>query len=833
MSEQEQITNALKRCFETERIVFWYDWNTEENKAQFSDCFDALHLEGVEKIKLNNDEFSVKYRILRSEPEQKFLIYQDAPRPNDIDNWLLDVLLSNKEFHANQNALWLAETGLDYNSFRILPEQHNRFFRRAELRRALKETATIQDSCDIIRLKMLAVLLKTEDKQYDIEHITVKLFNLYAQNELTAAEDKIKVCNLYDFLFKQIENKYAYHSNNPSITDFIIQLFLYNFQLSVGFDLQYRLNNDAQNLFSNWKNNRQYTRYFKTVSEGIFNELNLEDDILDLSLDTLSKTDCFKFIEERIFCLLIEQLKNNSDLASIPDFINKRINSVWFDKDMYNLLYYAALFLHNFNLCQSFNAETPKEAVNNYVQNFYLLDMYYRNYFAVVQHSSAVSQLSEITQKIEQCYDTYLTSLNDCWQRIIDKENKWEFNGINLQKDFFNNYLKSLSGNNKIVVIISDGLRYEIGKELSDRVNKEERYKSDIDFMLSALPSYTQLGMAALLPHNELTIKEDRNCYIDGNSSAGIENRGKLLSKCGLNTAVIKAEEFMSLNGIQARNFLRGKNIVYVYEDKIDQTAHNHSTEKFTNTQKYIERTVNLIKKFGSSNVYNFIITADHGSLYNNFTLLPRHFIDEKPAGVITFEERRVIAGKNLICSNKFKKYSAKDLSLSGDLEFAFPKSVSRLRKSGSDDKYVHGGLSLQEVVLPVIKVNYERHDNTSYTDIEVMQGNNTITNSVITIKFYQCDAIGSDVMPRTLNIGFYNDNNELISNQETITFNSSSNIVSDREKIVTFRFGNKLAEENNKNIFLCLNEYTEGTNHIRNYKKCTYKVRITFQPDF
>ena len=74
-------------------------------------------------------------------------------------------------------------------------------------------------------------------------------------------------------------------------------------------------------------------------------------------------------------------------------------------------------------------------------------------------------------------------------------------------------------------------MRYEIGQELVTLIRRENRYTANIDPALSMLPSYTQLGMAALLPNQELTIVNDdtSTVQVDGKSSQGIKNREKIL----------------------------------------------------------------------------------------------------------------------------------------------------------------------------------------------------------------------------------------------------------------------------------------------------------------
>lgn len=59
----------------------------------------------------------------------------------------------------------------------------------------------------------------------------------------------------------------------------------------------------------------------------------------------------------------------------------------------------------------------------------------------------------------------------------------------------------------KLFVIISDGLRYEIGQEIYEEIKSEAGLRGNVslDYAISPLPSETRFGMAALLPHNDIT----------------------------------------------------------------------------------------------------------------------------------------------------------------------------------------------------------------------------------------------------------------------------------------------------------------------------------------
>ena len=105
--------------------------------ASFVPTLRALSLPGVEKIELANNEFGVKYRVLREQPEQKFLLFKDGPEPEYLANWLLDVqLASGSTFRTDQVALWLAELELGPDTYpcwsRIWPSSRPRSAAKAQ-----------------------------------------------------------------------------------------------------------------------------------------------------------------------------------------------------------------------------------------------------------------------------------------------------------------------------------------------------------------------------------------------------------------------------------------------------------------------------------------------------------------------------------------------------------------------------------------------------------------------------------------------------------------------------------------------------------------------------
>ena len=105
----------------------------------------------------------------------------------------------------------------------------------------------------------------------------------------------------------------------------------------------------------------------------------------------------------------------------------------------------------------------------------------------------------------------------------------------------------------RLFVVISDALRYEAARDFADRLNSQagKGWQAEVDGLLGVLPTYTQLGMASLLPGVQLGIDihtPEARALLDGQSASGTENRDKILKSYAKGRAkAIQAEDFLNL----------------------------------------------------------------------------------------------------------------------------------------------------------------------------------------------------------------------------------------------------------------------------------------------
>lgn len=833
---EAQIKSTLTAYFEDKRIVFWYD-----DKNQFREDFDDFDLPNVKKIILENNEFNVKYRVLREEPAQKFLIYHAGPRPEDLQNWLLDILLANIEFKTEQTALWLTDLGLGYEHLEI-PEKHSAFFKDKKRRESLKSLVnSSEDTTSKIKLKMLAVCANSEA---DIESILEILLNEYSKDK----DDKINLierCNLKDFLFDILRIKFNYISNAPSIKDFILQLLNSAYKNEVGATLNKgeQFLNDAYVFLKRWKDSRQYEEAFEKISNEIAEILDIETDIDTRNYKELIESDSFLSTDKKILYSLTQEIcKKTISKDECLLLIRQRKNKRWSNKkevkNAYQALWFAALFMNEFITNPQFEINDLNDGIEKYTKNWQKIDYYYRKFIYFSKETGQTTLFENLNKEIENTYSNkYLLKLNDNWQQQIDKSSQWSFADSIMQKNFFKNHLKmNISKNNKLFVIISDAMRYEIGDELVSLIRQEDRFEAKISPSVTSIPSYTQLGMAALLPNEEILIDNNVNVLVDNINSQGTDARKRILKTVSnINATAQRADDILKMGKEELRDIFRENDVMYIYHDRIDAVGHDQKTEERTveATEDALAELIKLIKKLTGANASNIIVTADHGFIYQNEPLTESDYLGDEAEGEVLFSDRRFVIGKGLVDKASLKKYKASEIGLQGDLEFQFPKSINRLRKRGASSRFVHGGLSLQEIIIPIVQINKKRQSDTGKVEVEILKSNNIISSNQLAVKFYQSNSISDKLQPRTLRVGIYNKNNDLLSDVHELTFDYTSENARDREFVVSFILKKKIDDANGQEVKLKLEENEPGTEHYKEYKSTSYMVRKTFTTDF
>ena len=830
MSSVAALRPHLERSFENHRIVFWHDPDSE-----YGADLGSLELPGVLTIQVANDEYAIKHRLLHEEPTGKFLVYRGGGKvPAGVGNWLLDLELAYGVFTADRSSLVAKDLGLNTAGIDEVVAAHEKFFNAAKRVQSLKALLNQGDDAAKLRAKITAVVLG--QREHSLLEITRALLVENAAGQ-HAKYDALVDYGLGDFFWRGVASIYGYEAASPTVDDLVLWIFgkaIEGFKSDRPGGLQ-----NIQLDFASLRNDRRSADALAALARRAARDLDYASSIEDASFRDLASVDLFEEVDQKIISELARAVAEQTVTArEVAEVVRKRQSSLWLDG--YKKLY-AAIATGSELLTElaslNLGAQSFDEALDRYRREWFRIDQLYRQFTFAARTAEYPKPLEALREQVEKRYtNIFLYALGNAWQKQVDAVDTWTSSVLRPQAAFYRDYIAPLvrDGDKKAVVIISDALRYEVAEELGSLIRKEDRFDASLDAVLGVLPSYTQLGMAALLPHSTLKHSADgKTVLADDQPTNGTVLRSKILEKVG--GAAIQAEDFKALSGDERRELFKANRVLYLYHNRIDATGDKPGTERqvFEAAEDTLRDIVDLVKKLASANATNIFITADHGFLFQDEALPDSFFLSTKPHGDdIKVENRRYVLGRGLKIDVAFATFSSAQVGLDSDLQIQIPKSIHRLRLAGGGARYVHGGATLQEVVVPVLTVNKKRKSDTRLVNVEVWPDSDKITTGQIVVRMFQSEPVSDKVQPRTVRAGLYV-GETLISNQIELTFDQISTDKRDRYQSAHMLLSKDANDFNNRAVEFRLEERIPNTNQWRIYAKATYTLKRSFASDF
>lgn len=828
-----QITDTLQRILHKEgnRLVFWYDPSKE-----FDETIAHIDIKDVQVIRLDQTgALELKIKLELEDTDGKYLIYAPFAEPIDKDNWLLDIQLYSRSFHADRASILLDELGLIHYALREHLQKHQAFFKNQDRVNRIKKWIRPEDTESDLDIKMLAVLARAEHP--DIFNILMKLFGELCSKEekgllfeTLKAWDEIEKYGLDESFWHFIANTFGYIESQPKLFDILICLLVTDFDHSLKGELPQPLRHfvlsnkslalNASVFLSQWRGNVNNYESYNILSQKIDSEMKIEEHISSFDEHAIIDIMTFESVERRIIRCLRDQLLNldRLNINDLKEVIRRRRDGHWAnphmkistekDGDDYSTTYTALeaaadLFELRRAYEQGFSYPDARSMYFAYTEGLFLFDQLYRLFreSADMVELKGWDILKDIHSNVEACYSSwFIDQLAVTWSELIDKTGtngllqNWSFRDISNQQNFFKDYVEPIlksSTQSKVFVIISDAFRYEAADELTREINSKSRFKAILGNQLGVLPSYTSLGIAALLPHKSIDFKQNENgdILVNGKPISSLEQRSKLLSE--VQGIAVKFDDLMAMNKDQGREFVKQWRVIYLFHNQIDAVGDAAVSESKTfnavrTTIKELSSLVSFI--INSLNGNNVLVTSDHGFLYQETAPVraDKCELDVRPAGLLR-GKKRYLLGTNLgEAQNIWHGNTEKTAGTTTSLDFWLPKGANRFHFAGGA-RYIHGGAMLQEIVLPVITIKElsgqaAERAAVKKVDVSLIGNVRKIVNNIQRFDFIQTEAVGERILPRTLVISLRQED-ELISNEVTLTFDSQSSSMEDRKK--------------------------------------------------
>ncbi|MEA4898707.1 MAG: BREX-1 system phosphatase PglZ type A [Christensenellaceae bacterium] len=835
------------------RIVFWRD-----EDGEFAEQVDELQLPGVNLVKLTGkNNFAVKKLLAADDLTGDYLVYDPLTYDKEHqDDWLSDIKLYSEEFRADLVSLQMEELCVEPTSaMRKTMKLYAKFLdskeRRAKLRRIGRDYQTpLQLHTDI-----MAVLCGLNGGS--AQDVLVAVLSAGLEKEDNAALAAIEKFGNID-AFWQLVQKFTGYVNvddrqlSELAAHILVTALSQTMPISALRGLE-RFVSDAckaycYQLVHEWQRSEGRDDLAE-ICRSVERELRLADRFDKTEISVLLKCDTFPAIDE---CILkrffVEIGEHVVKVDAILEAVENRRTSAWYDltANYVESLHYIAK-MQEFYLAhiEGFHIVEPAKVWKLYTIDAYRMDSHYRHFHyefgktlkapnAILE--DALKKCSDVAEGLYR--EWYLKQLTSTWTTAIagDLETLGYVSEISRQRDFYRRYVApNVSKGNRVFVVISDALRFEVANELSEALSHNTKGKATLEAVQAVFPGITKFGMAALLPGKEVSANDKVEVFVDGNPTVDTAKRGAVLNAVNPNSVAVQYKDLLQMKQQERRDLVAGKEIVYIYHNTIDALGDKPVTETkvFEACETAIGELTGIVRLIlNDLSGINIFITADHGFLYTYRPLEESQKIGRQTFSGEVYELGRRYALVSPETTAEYLLPVKTERELGGvPMKGYAPQDTVRIKVQGGGENYVHGGISLQEMVVPVIVYRGMRKDYKKYVEVQnpgltLISESRKVSNLMFSLNFLQKQPVGEKVQPCNYTLRFTDDEGAPVSDSQTVIADRTSSNAS--ERVFRIRFALKSMTFNRNKIYrLVIANDTDVPEEVE------FRIDIAFADDF
>ncbi|MBQ9210204.1 MAG: BREX-1 system phosphatase PglZ type A [Clostridia bacterium] len=793
--DTEKVVSDLNKRFAQQlppyykrRVVFWLD-----EEREYADKLDDFELENAKLIQLTGSNlFTVKKLLGHDDPYGNYVVYCPVAYEKLEDNWLLDIqLYSGEPYRTDLISQWMSEMHLfDSQDIRRLVKHYRKFF-NAQARRAKVAAMPTINTQPQLHLAVMSAIAGV--KQPQPNSIIKAVLEAGLDLETNDVYQSLVDYDAKDAFWQLAAKASGYNEENISLRRLAAHILLTASTRTMkpenlgGLERFISLPHQARcyDLISEWLHSDDKQSLYE-IARQVENEFMLPRRFEKLQINDLLETECFPCVNESILARIMQYISNEIiEVKTIVETVQKRRTCVWYEAvEIYyeGLLQVANMQSFYLDHAAGFHEAQPEAIWKAYTDDYYRMDTFYRLFHVAYGESlkgykESLSDLfAHVADQVEKLYvNWFMKELSENWTNVSEDDLKdlGYVRGIPRQVDFYKNRVvvrkSPTTGRperSKTFVVISDALRYEVASGLADVLKREQQAKVSLSSMQGIFPTITKFGMAALLPHKELSISTENGIVkvlADGVSTDS-NYRDKILKVANPKSLAVRYEEIISLKQKEVRDLIAGMEVVYIYHDRVDASSHGNEADVFSACDTAIRELHGLVKKItGDMNGTHILITADHGFLYTHDPLTESDKVSKA-----SFQEESIEYGRRYAI---LKEGAEPDYLMSIRMEtegiaaFA-PRESIRIKMQGAGLNFVHGGASLQEMVVPVISYQHLRNDSKEYqrnkakydtkpVTISLLSASHQISNMIFSLEFYQKEAVSANWSAETYQLYF------------------------------------------------------------------------------
>lgn len=496
----------------------------------------------------------------------------------------------------------------------------------------------------------------------------------------------------------------------------------------------------------------RHANAYIAMADHVEKELGLDVD--SVSGDRVGSIDTFRFQERAVAKKCLSLVATGQD-AEAKRVISARDRGFWIDNDPSRQAVWqiCRLMVETAEIAKLVNASIakangkPQQWIERYTASgadgWFNLDRVQRRFETLVAGVDEQDLEENALARTRAIYEEAARRMAEGFTKVFEKAG-WSVPGVLHQTRIWPDIVASLP--KPIALVVVDAMRYEMGAVLADRVRKLGEVK--LAPAIAAIPSITPIGMAALLPGASagfsVAAQNGRfGASIQGSFLPDLSARQRFLQAAIPGAVDVTLAEVVSFSK-RTKEKLANAQVILVRSSEIDsagESADGHYARAIM--ENVVEQVARCLQKLASIGIENAVVTADHGHLF---------FATERdasmritaPGGDEVDLHRRCWIGRGGATPAGTIRMPGAKLGYATDLDIVVPASTA-VFKAGGDLAYHHGGVSLQELAIPVLTVRTKAVTAIAEKGtLSVKVGFEAVTNRIFSIEIAFAETTGN-----------------------------------------------------------------------------------------
>lgn len=374
-------------------------------------------------------------------------------------------------------------------------------------------------------------------------------------------------------------------------------------------------------------------------------------------------------------------------------------------------------------------SRSPGELLEWYAGDGWTVDRAHRRFEIACNQLRVHGQLEPAFADARVAYEEWLDATLLGFTTAIER-NGFEVDSLARQGEIHARWVRDAAG--PVAYVWVDALRYELGTDLAEGL-RADGHGTELHAAVAAVPTITPVGMANLTPDaaSGLALKLSEgnlSITVDGSKVEGVPDRIARLRAAHGDKVLDRTLDVVAGQGEkELKRALGDADLLLVRSQELDAAGEsgmlNAAWSQFTTVLDLLR---NLVARLGQAGVRRIVITADHGFVTLSRGLGPHRSIDP-PAGGVGDLHRRGWVGKGATTTESTLRVPLSSTGVPSDLDLIAPRGLAVFRAGGAK-QFFHGGLSPQELVVPVLVVDTEPAAAPTQFQVEVSIAGGRIT---------------------------------------------------------------------------------------------------------